>query len=148
MLRSRNMVCRCDLKLMLFIGVDSENKSIVLAQGLFSDEKTTSFLWALKHYCSICGGHPEVSNAPLSKTCVSSIWPALGVATRVIALGVTLTSCGGVFPLRSYHVMIFRVRENKDEGLFLTLTFESTCVDVWCVYVAWRYVGAPAPIPP
>ncbi|CAM9639208.1 unnamed protein product, partial [Laminaria digitata] len=41
---------RYDLKLMLFIGVDSENKSVVLAQGFFSDEQTTSFLWALKHY--------------------------------------------------------------------------------------------------
>ncbi|CAM9288476.1 unnamed protein product, partial [Laminaria digitata] len=51
---------RYDLKLMLFIGVDSENKSIVLAQGFFSDEQTTSFLWALKHYCNICGGHPEL----------------------------------------------------------------------------------------
>ena len=28
---------------MLFIEVDSENKSVVLAQGFFSDEQTTSF---------------------------------------------------------------------------------------------------------
>ncbi|CAN0385360.1 unnamed protein product, partial [Laminaria digitata] len=34
-----------DLKLMLFIGVDSENKSAVLAQGFFSDEQTTSFAY-------------------------------------------------------------------------------------------------------
>ncbi|CAN0491261.1 unnamed protein product, partial [Laminaria digitata] len=39
-----------DLKLMLFIGVDSENKSVVLAQGFFSDEQTTSFAYALKHF--------------------------------------------------------------------------------------------------
>ncbi|CAN0382849.1 unnamed protein product, partial [Laminaria digitata] len=32
-----------DLKLMLFIGVYSENESVVLAQGFFSDEQTTSF---------------------------------------------------------------------------------------------------------
>ncbi|CAN0429829.1 unnamed protein product [Laminaria digitata] len=34
-----------DLKLMLIIGVDSENKSVVLAQGFFSDEQTTSFAY-------------------------------------------------------------------------------------------------------
>ncbi|CAN0435481.1 unnamed protein product, partial [Ectocarpus sp. 13 AM-2016] len=49
------------MKLMLFIGVDSENKTIVFAQGFFSDERTASFLWALEHYVEICGGrHPEV----------------------------------------------------------------------------------------
>ncbi|CAN0478106.1 unnamed protein product, partial [Laminaria digitata] len=48
-----------DLKLMLFIGVDSENKSVVLAQGFFSDEQTTSFAYALKHFVAICGAHPE-----------------------------------------------------------------------------------------
>ena len=59
-----NTLCRrYDLKLMLFIGVNSENKSIVLAHGFFSDEQTTSFLWALKHYSNICGGHPEVRKA-------------------------------------------------------------------------------------
>lgn len=52
---------RYDLKLMLFIGVDSENKSVVLAQGFFSDEQTTSFAYALKHFVAICGGHPVVS---------------------------------------------------------------------------------------
>ncbi|CAN0535817.1 unnamed protein product, partial [Laminaria digitata] len=58
---------RYDLTLMLFIGVDSENNSVVLAQGFFSDELTTSFLWALKHYCTICGGHTEVSKASSSR---------------------------------------------------------------------------------
>ncbi|CAN0260765.1 unnamed protein product, partial [Laminaria digitata] len=52
-----------DLKLMLFIGVDSENKSVVLAQGFFSDEQTTSFAYALKHFVAICGAHPEASGA-------------------------------------------------------------------------------------
>ncbi|CAN0435528.1 unnamed protein product, partial [Ectocarpus sp. 13 AM-2016] len=52
---------RYDMKLMLFIGVDSENKTIVFAPGFFSDEQTASFLWALEHYVEICGGrHPEV----------------------------------------------------------------------------------------
>lgn len=48
------------MHLMLFIGVDSENKTVVFAQGFFSDESTASFKWALDHYCTICGGHPEV----------------------------------------------------------------------------------------
>lgn len=74
------MMCRYDLRLMLFIGVDSENKSIVLAQGFFSGEQTTSFLWALKHYCSICGGHPEVSNTPLKQNMFVLHVAALGVA--------------------------------------------------------------------
>lgn len=51
---------RYGMHLMLFVGVDSENKTVVFAQGFFSDESTDSFLWALKHYCEICGGHPEV----------------------------------------------------------------------------------------
>ena len=67
------MLCRYDLKLMLFIGVDSENKSVVLAQGFFSDEQTASFLWALKHYCTICGGHPEVRKPPLTTNGLLSI---------------------------------------------------------------------------
>lgn len=50
--------CRYDMKLMLFIGVDSENKSVVLAQGFFPDEQTTSFAYAIKHFVQICGGHP------------------------------------------------------------------------------------------
>ena len=54
---------RYDMKLCLFIGVDSENKSIVLAQGFLSDEQITSFERVLKHFIIICGGHPEVSLA-------------------------------------------------------------------------------------
>lgn len=34
---------------MLFIGVDSENKTVVFAQGFFSDESTETFEWALNH---------------------------------------------------------------------------------------------------
>lgn len=56
-------LCRYDLKLMLLVGVDSENKSVVFAQGFFSDEQTTSFSFALHHFVQICGGHPEASCA-------------------------------------------------------------------------------------
>lgn len=50
------------MKLCLFIGVDSENKSVVFAQGFFSDEQTTTFVYALEHFKKICGDkHPEVS---------------------------------------------------------------------------------------
>lgn len=45
---------------MLFVGVDSENKTVVFAQGFFSNELGDSFEWALKHYFAVCGGHPEV----------------------------------------------------------------------------------------
>lgn len=37
------------MHLMLFIGVDSENKTVVFAQGFFSDECTDIFGWALRH---------------------------------------------------------------------------------------------------
>ena len=44
------------------IYVDSENKSVVSAEGFFSDEQTTSFAYVLKHFVAICGEHPKVSS--------------------------------------------------------------------------------------
>ncbi|CAB1099118.1 unnamed protein product [Ectocarpus sp. CCAP 1310/34] len=52
--------CRYGMHFMLFIGVDSENKTVVFAQGFFSDQSSDTYQWALKHYCTICGGQPEV----------------------------------------------------------------------------------------
>ena len=102
--RSPNMLCRYDLKLMLFIGVDSENKSVDLAQGFFSDEQTTSFLWALKRYCTICGGHTEVSKASSSRNGLLSFWRLLVLLNSYRSLG-DAKPCGGVFPLECGRVM-------------------------------------------
>ena len=53
----RSSCVQVNLKLML-IGVDSQNKSVVLAQWLSSDEQTTSLAYTLKHFAAICG-HPD-----------------------------------------------------------------------------------------
>ncbi|CAN0468273.1 unnamed protein product [Laminaria digitata] len=50
-----------DFKLMLFIGVGSENKSVVLAQGFFSDEQTifTSSAFVLRTLRRVAHERPE-----------------------------------------------------------------------------------------
>lgn len=40
---------------MLFVGVDSENRTVVFAQGFFSDQSSDTYTWALEQYCKICG---------------------------------------------------------------------------------------------
>ena len=110
------MLCRYDLKLMLFIGVDSENKSIVLAQGFFSDEQTTSFLWALEHYCNICGGHPQASKAFWSRHGLFSFSRFLVLLNRYRPLRGAIILWWNVSPtMWSYRVVIFRVRGNNDD---------------------------------
>ncbi|CAN0466652.1 unnamed protein product, partial [Ascophyllum nodosum] len=69
---------RYHLKLCLIIGVDSENKSRVLAQAFLSDEQTASFEYVLNHFVKICGGYPQViiTDADTAMTCtVSAILP-------------------------------------------------------------------------
>ncbi|CBJ29724.1 putative far-red impaired response protein [Ectocarpus siliculosus] len=51
---------RYNNKLCLFVGVDSENKTQVFAQGFFSNESTEAFDFANKFFLDICGGHPKV----------------------------------------------------------------------------------------
>ena len=110
------MLCRYDLKLMLFIGVDSENKSIVLAQGFFADEQTASFLWALKHYCNICGGQPEVSKVSSCRNCVFSLSWLLVLLNRDHSLGgVTVTWWDDSPTMWLYRVVIFLVWRNNDD---------------------------------
>lgn len=42
------------------MGVDSENKTQVFAQGFVSNESTEEFDFANKFFLEICGGHPKV----------------------------------------------------------------------------------------
>lgn len=49
------------MKLCLFVGIDSENKTRILAQGFVSDEQVTSFEKTLVFVIKICKGHHEVS---------------------------------------------------------------------------------------
>lgn len=51
---------RYNYKLCLYVGVDSENKTQVFAQGFFSNESTEAFDFANKFFLDICGGHPKV----------------------------------------------------------------------------------------
>ncbi|CAM9444741.1 unnamed protein product [Ectocarpus sp. 12 AP-2014] len=52
---------RCvDVKLSLFVGVDSENKTVIFAQGFLSNEQNSSFDVANRFLLDICGGHPTV----------------------------------------------------------------------------------------
>ena len=52
---------RYDFKLCLYMGVDSENKTIVFAQGFLSNEQSETFDFANQFFLEICGGHPKVS---------------------------------------------------------------------------------------
>lgn len=105
--RSPYFLSRYDLKLMLFIGVDSENKSIVFAQGFFSDEQPTSFLWALKHYCNICGGHPEVSKVCSSRNGLLTICRLFVLQNRSRSLGDAIGMPWNSSPTMSWcHVVI------------------------------------------
>jgi len=45
----------------LYVGVDSENKTIVFAQGFLSNEQSETFDFANQFFLEICGGHPKVS---------------------------------------------------------------------------------------
>eukprot|EP00904_Undaria_pinnatifida_P011912 jgi/Undpi1/7851/HiC_scaffold_23.g10323.m1 len=50
---------RYNMKLCLFVGVDSENKTTIFAQGLLANEQIPSFEFAIDHLIAICGGHPK-----------------------------------------------------------------------------------------
>lgn len=52
---------RYGFKLCLYVGVDSQNKTIVFAQGFMSNEQAESFDFVNKVFVEICGGHPKVS---------------------------------------------------------------------------------------
>ncbi|CAM9640468.1 unnamed protein product [Laminaria digitata] len=54
------LTTRYGMKLCVFIGVDSENKTAILAQGFLADEPTDPFEFALKHLIKACEGHPKV----------------------------------------------------------------------------------------
>ena len=53
---------RYNMKLCLFVGVDSENKTTIFAQGLLANEQIPSFEFAIDHLIAICGGHPKVGS--------------------------------------------------------------------------------------
>lgn len=69
----------------LFLGVDSENRTVVFAQGFFSDQSSDTYKWALEHYCKICGGHPEVGWLTLSHVVVRNS-PRVIVYTNFVNL--------------------------------------------------------------
>ncbi|CAN0133952.1 unnamed protein product, partial [Ectocarpus sp. 13 AM-2016] len=51
---------RCvDVKLSLFMGVNSENKTVIFAQGFLSNEQNSLFDFANRFLLEICGGHPK-----------------------------------------------------------------------------------------
>eukprot|EP00904_Undaria_pinnatifida_P011630 jgi/Undpi1/7598/HiC_scaffold_23.g10071.m1 len=50
---------RYDFKLCLYVGVDSENKTIVFAQGFLGNEQSETFDFANQFFLEICGGHPK-----------------------------------------------------------------------------------------
>eukprot|EP00904_Undaria_pinnatifida_P004254 jgi/Undpi1/1382/HiC_scaffold_11.g04774.m1 len=50
---------RYNMKLCLVVGVDSENKTTIFAQGLLANEQIPSFEFAIDHLIAICGGHPK-----------------------------------------------------------------------------------------
>lgn len=53
--------CRYKLPLVLIVGVDSENKTRILAQAVIPNEQTDSFTKILKQFVDMCHGiHPEV----------------------------------------------------------------------------------------
>lgn len=55
------MFVRAKLPLCVFMGVDSENKTRILAQALLMNEQTESYAFAIKHFVKICaGGRPRV----------------------------------------------------------------------------------------
>lgn len=60
---------RYDYKLCLYVGVDSENKTQVFAQGFFSNESTEAFDFANKFFLEICGGHPTCKVGVVASVC-------------------------------------------------------------------------------
>lgn len=55
---------RYNMHLCLFVGVDSENKTVTFAQGLLSNEQMPSSELAIKHLVRICGEPPQVGLPP------------------------------------------------------------------------------------
>ncbi|CAM9950714.1 unnamed protein product, partial [Ectocarpus fasciculatus] len=64
---------RYDFKLCLFVGVDSENKTVIFAQGLLSNEQISSFDFANRFLLEICGGHPKVIITDADAAMTSSV---------------------------------------------------------------------------
>ncbi|CAM9765562.1 unnamed protein product, partial [Sphacelaria rigidula] len=73
------LVCRYGC-LLLFVGVDSENRSCILGYSLLRSECTEIFEWILDKYCRASGGRrPKVvlSDADLAITAaVKTSWPS------------------------------------------------------------------------
>ncbi|CAM9836724.1 unnamed protein product [Pylaiella littoralis] len=66
--------------LCLYVGVDSENKRQVFAQGYFSRESTEAFDFANKSFLEICGGHPKagviITDSDLAtKSSIEGVFP-------------------------------------------------------------------------
>ena len=52
---------RAKLPLRIFVRVDSEGKTLVLAQELLPNEQTPSFEFVLENFIDLCrGAHPKV----------------------------------------------------------------------------------------
>eukprot|EP00904_Undaria_pinnatifida_P011900 jgi/Undpi1/7840/HiC_scaffold_23.g10312.m1 len=64
---------RYDFKLCLYVGVDSENKTIVFAQGFLGNEQSETFDFANQFFLEICGGHPKVIITDADGAMTSSI---------------------------------------------------------------------------